>query len=74
VRGWTPQFGERVLNKLASPHNPNRIGIFVKVVLVPAGRMNAGRWWELTDGKGEFWEVRPDGCEPALIDGTGATE
>lgn len=71
VTPWRPQFGEVVVNTLASKRNPLRTGLFVKVVTIPRGRTNAGRHWELTDGKGEFWMVRPENCEPARIDDSG---
>jgi hypothetical protein len=66
-----PEFGERYENTVASPSNPLRFGRFVRVVTIPRGRTNAGRWWEMTDGKGEFWFMNPEHCRPALIDGDG---
>lgn len=71
---WTPKFGERIESIYASVHNPQRVGLFVKAGHTPHGRMNAGRWWELTDGKGDFWRVTPENCRPAHIDGSGATD
>jgi hypothetical protein len=59
----TPTFGTRVLNTVASESNPHRTGLFVEVVTIPRGRMNAGRWWRLTDGRGKFWKVRPEFLE-----------
>lgn len=61
---WKPLFGESVKNTMASVSNPTRVGLFVRVVRRPHGRMNPGTWWELTDGKGEFWQVPPAICIP----------
>lgn len=69
-----PKFGERVENVYASALNPHRFGLFVKAGRTPHGRMNAGPWWELTDGKGNFWRTRPESCRPAPIDGSGAAK
>lgn len=61
---WTPRFGDRLLNVFAGETNPTRIGIFVRVKRV-RGRMNAGTWWELTDGQGKFWDADPRALDPA---------
>ena len=55
----TPCFAARVENLVTSPKNPHRFGLFVKTIRIPHGRMNAGLWWELTDGKGDFWQTDP---------------
>ena len=65
MSAWQPAFGEWVENTVASPSNPIRFGRFVRVVRRPHGRMNPGKWWEVTDGKGEFWLSKPDNCRPA---------
>lgn len=57
------QFGQMVVNTMASMSNPQRAGRFVKVVRRRHGLMNSGTWWELTDGRGHFWQVRPENCE-----------
>lgn len=54
-----PAFGTRVVNTVASVSNPQRIGLFVRVVR-RTGRTNAGTWWEMTDGHGKFWQVQPE--------------
>jgi hypothetical protein len=61
---WTPKFGERVVNVYASPENPRKVGLFVRSGRTPHGRMNAGPWWELTDGHGDFWRTSPENCVP----------
>lgn len=60
----TPRFGDLVTNLMASPENPTRTGRFVKAGR-RTGRMNPGPWWELTDGRGNFWQVKPANCEVA---------
>ncbi len=55
----TPKFGATVTNHFASEDNPTRVGIFVRSGR-RNGRMNPGVWWELTDGRGKFWQVSPD--------------
>lgn len=57
-----PRFGDIIENKMASMDNPTRVGTFVRVVR-RTGRMNPGTWWEVTDGKGEFWLTNPANCE-----------
>ena len=53
-------FGAWFRNTMASEDNPTRDGMFVRVVRIPRGQINAGTWWEMTDGKGEFWKTNPD--------------
>ncbi len=43
----------------ASPQNPQREGMYVRTV-VRTGNVNRGRWYELTDGKGKFYQYRPE--------------
>ena len=50
----TPKFGDRVRGIYASESNPERDGFFVEVVR-RTGKMNAGTFYRLTDGKGRFW-------------------
>lgn len=50
-----PHFGDLVENGWASEENPTRRGFFVRAGR-RAGKMNAGPYWEITDGKGKFWE------------------
>ena len=62
--GSTPKFGQaRIISIHASVDNPHKIGIFVEVIR-RRGRMNPGKHYRVTDGKGDFWEV-PE--ENALI-------
>jgi hypothetical protein len=58
-----PKFGDRMFNRWAGERNPQRRGIFVREVRVRRGRLNAGVWWELTDGEGKFWQVDPEALE-----------
>lgn len=60
---WTPTFGDQLLNIFAGESNPHRIGIFVRVRRIPRGRVNAGTWWQMTDGKGRFWDTDPRAME-----------
>lgn len=57
-----PQFGDWLENVMAGDGNPHKRGRFVRVVRVPRGRMNAGLWWEMTDGRGDFWQSNPESC------------
>ena len=54
----TPKFGATVTNLVASECNPTRTGYFVRSGS-RTGRMNTGPWWEITDGRGKFWQVDP---------------
>ena len=58
----TPTFGQWVEDRLASKSNPTHHGMFVRAGRTPHGGMN-GRWWELTDGRGKFWQTIPDNCD-----------
>jgi len=60
ARQQMPHFGERMVCIHASESNPHRVGMFVKEVRRPRGGINAGLWWELTDGKGDFWLADPE--------------
>lgn len=57
-----PQFGDWLENVMAGDGNPHKRGRFVRVVRVPRGRINAGLWWEITDGRGDFWQSNPEHC------------
>jgi hypothetical protein len=57
----TPKFGQTVINHWASDSNPRRVGMFVRQGAW-IGRMNRGTYWELTDGRGDFWEQRTGGA------------
>jgi hypothetical protein len=57
----TAKFGDIVENGWASERNPTRVGFFVREGHRPLGRMNPGRYWQITDGKGKFWELSPVG-------------
>lgn len=59
AKSTPPRFGAVVRAEYASEGNPQRDGMFVRVVRIPRGRMNAGVWWEITDGNGAFWRQRP---------------
>lgn len=54
-----PTFGQWFTNIVASKDNPQRHGMYVRTTR-RAGRMNAGTFYELTDGQGAFWEC-PEG-------------
>ena len=58
-----PKFGEWVRCTYASESNPHRRGMFVRVIRRTGRVMNPGTWWELTNGKGDFWETTPDSAE-----------
>lgn len=51
-----PRFGDIIENGWASLENPTRRGFFVRAGR-RTGRMNEGRYFEVTDGKGKFWEL-----------------
>ena len=53
----TPRFAQWVRNAQASADNPQRDGRFVRVVRVRGG-INPGVWFEMTDGHGNFWQIR----------------
>lgn len=71
-----PRFGDIIENGWASEDNPTRAGFFVREGR-RTGRMNAGRYYEVTDGAGKFWElpsfgdhkiiVRPKIAEPSSL-------
>lgn len=59
----TPQFGDLMRGKWASPDNPQRDGFFVRIIRRDLARMNPGVWYELTDKRGSFWQYRAEDCE-----------
>lgn len=63
-RDFSPKFGDKFINKVAGDSNPRKIGMFVRVIHRAHGRMNPGKWWQMTDGKGDFWESNPDNLVP----------
>lgn len=56
--GMRPAFGDIVENGWASEDNPTRTGFFVREFR-RTGKLNPGLTWEITDGKGKFWEFNP---------------
>ena len=61
VERLTAKFGDTIENGWASEANPTRVGYFVREFTVPRGQMNPGLTWEITDGKGKFWRLKPTG-------------
>lgn len=43
----------------ASMNNPHKVGTYVETIR-RRGRMNPGKHYRVTDGKGDFWEVPKD--------------
>lgn len=66
----TPKYGDRLRGIHASESNPQRDGFYVETVR-RTGRMNAGKSYRLTDGKGHFWEYPAESTEP--VDATPRT-
>lgn len=56
-----PKFGDTIVNDVASDENPHKTGIFVRAIR-RTGRLNPGVWWQITDGRGSFWESPPAIC------------
>ena len=50
-----PKFGDWLRGIYASEGNPTRDGMYVRTIH-RTGRVNAGKFYELTDGKGKFWQ------------------
>lgn len=63
-----PTFGQRFTNEVASDDNPTKHGMFVETITRAHGQMNPGTWWRLTDGRGRFWESRPENLAPCHLD------
>ena len=49
-----PKFGEWLRGTYASESNPRRDGMYVRTI-IRRGRMNPGKFYEVTDGNGAFW-------------------
>ena len=49
-----PKFGEWLRGIYASESNPRRDGMYVRTIH-RKGRMNPGKFYEVTDGNGAFW-------------------
>lgn len=54
-----PVFGEWMRGIWASERNPQRDGRYVRTTR-RTGRFNPGKFYELTDGRGSFWEYPAD--------------
>ena len=50
------KFGDKFISPFASEDNPRKIGYFVRWKYYK-GRTNPGKHMELTDKKGDFWEL-----------------
>lgn len=53
-RAREPKFGDWIRGIYASESNPRRDGMYVRTIH-RKGRMNPGKFYELTDGNGAFW-------------------
>lgn len=51
-----PVFGQWMRGTHASETNPQRDGMYVKTIRRRHGVINPGKAYQLTDGKGGFWE------------------
>lgn len=60
-----PKFGDLLRNTMASESNPRRDAYFIREVHRSGGGVNPGRWFEMTDGKGETWLSNPQNMVPA---------
>jgi len=60
-----PIFGELLRGVYASINNPIREGFYVRTI-VRNGRMNSGKFYELTDKKGRFWQYPAESVECVL--------
>lgn len=57
-----PIFGKTIIRGIyASKDNPQRDGVYVRT-LRRHGKLNPGIYYEVTDGKGNFWEYPADSC------------
>lgn len=54
-----PKFGDMIRGNFASETNPIRDGIYVRTIN-RTGRVNNGKHYQLTDGKGKFWEFEAE--------------
>lgn len=58
-----PKFGDRLRGIYASPNNPQRDGIYVETIH-RTGRLNPGKHYRLTNGKGSFWIYPAESVTP----------
>ena len=65
-----PKFGDIIENEWASISNPNRKGYFVRSG-VRTGLMNRGKYYQITNAKGKFWELMADGDSRLINHGPG---
>ncbi len=72
-----PTFGKTIVTlPAAGEANPHRTGIYVETIH-RAGRLNPGKHYRVTNGRGDFWMVRHDYCElsePAAYEIDGVRE
>lgn len=54
-----PKLGEWLRGIYASENNPIRDGMYVETV-TRTGRVNPGKFYRLTNGKGKFWNFPID--------------
>ena len=54
-----PKFGDWIRGNFASERNPIRDGMYVRTVR-RTGKFNPGKFYELTDGKGKFWQFQAE--------------
>jgi len=54
-----PKFGDLIENGWASDNNPQKISVYIKTNY-HKGRINHGKYFNLTDMKGDFWELPND--------------
>jgi hypothetical protein len=55
-----PKFCEWLRGIYAGEKNPRRDGMYARTIYRARGRANPGKFYELTDGKGEFWQYPHD--------------
>lgn len=65
-----PKFGEWLRGIYASESNPRRDGMYVRTIH-RKGRMNPGKFYELTDGNGAFWMYPAQSVERGHADTNG---
>src|ERR1039458_5408606 len=66
-----PAFGEWFTGIYASDDNPRKHGMYVRTIRRTTN-MNPGFFYELTDGRGDFWESPPANVEGPAQMPTGA--
>jgi len=54
IAGRLPRFGDLIANEAGE-----LVGFFVRGIRVMAGRPDAGPWFQITDGRGTFWNADP---------------